>query len=109
MCRTSGEPTRWISRFSITRKSFACIGSEVSPTSSRNTVPPFANSKSPGRVSVAPVNAPRYVPEELALQQRVHHCGTVTHRQLLLAHRTDLVDGPGDQLFSRSRRPHQQN
>ena len=56
-----------------------------------------------------PRKRPAYVPEELALQQRVHHCGTVTHRQLLLAHRTDLVDGPGDQLFSRSRRPHQQN
>ena len=36
---------------------------EVSPTSSRKTVPPLAYSNKPGRVSVAPVKAPRIRPK----------------------------------------------
>ena len=39
------------------------MASDVSPTSSRNTVPPFAYSNNPGRVSVAPVNEPRTCPK----------------------------------------------
>jgi hypothetical protein len=39
------------------------MGSEVSPTSSRNTAPPLAYSNKPGRVSVAPVKAPRTCPK----------------------------------------------
>ena len=56
-----------------------------------------------------PGKCPAHVPEELAVQQCVHHCGTVAHCQLLLARRADLVDGSGDQLFARSRRSHQQD
>ena len=39
------------------------MASDISPTSSRKTVPPFAYSNSPGRVSVAPVKAPRMWPK----------------------------------------------
>ena len=41
-----------------TRNNFTCIGIGISPISSKNSVPPSANSKRPLRAEKAPVNAP---------------------------------------------------
>jgi hypothetical protein len=56
------EPTRCTSPFSSARSSFVCTESGSSPTSSRNSVPPSAASKTPIFDSTAPVNAPRTWP-----------------------------------------------
>jgi hypothetical protein len=45
------------------RRSFTCIADEISPISSRKSVPPFAASKNPGRSRSAPVKAPRAWPK----------------------------------------------
>ena len=49
------SPRRSISRSCSTRSSLAWAGSGRSPTSSRNSVPPSARSKRPGRADWAPV------------------------------------------------------
>ena len=51
-------PTRSNSRSCRTRRSAIWIAADSSPTSSRNRVPPAANSKRPRRRCRAPVNAP---------------------------------------------------
>ena len=60
--RVSVEPTRVTSPVSMTRKSLACIDSGISPSSSRNRVPPCAASNTPARAATAPVKAPRVWP-----------------------------------------------
>jgi hypothetical protein len=45
-------PTRSNSPSCSTRSSFACIAGDISPTSSRNSVPPSASSKRPSRRAV---------------------------------------------------------
>ncbi|CAM4389489.1 hypothetical protein COSO111634_38455 [Corallococcus soli] len=51
-------PTRSNSRSWRTRKSFAWSISDMSPISSRNTVPSSASSNLPGLPATAPVKAP---------------------------------------------------
>ena len=51
-------PSRSNSRSCSTRSSLGCSSSGMSPTSSRNSVPPWASSKRPIRCAIAPVNAP---------------------------------------------------
>ena len=51
-------PTRWTFCSSITRSTLACASSDMSPISSRKSVPPSACSNLPLRCSVAPVNEP---------------------------------------------------
>ena len=51
-------PTRKNSLSASTRSKRVCSASDMSPISSRNSVPPLACSKRPMRRSVAPVNAP---------------------------------------------------
>ena len=51
-------PTRRTCRSCRTRRSLACSGRGMSPTSSRKLVPPLASSKRPRRVAIAPVKAP---------------------------------------------------
>ena len=46
----------------ITRSSFAWIGFDISASSSRSSVPPFAASRSPGLSRTAPVKAPLQCP-----------------------------------------------
>ena len=58
----SFEPTRVISPLSSTRSSLICVASGMSPTSSRNSVPPLAYSNLPTRSVEASVNAPRTWP-----------------------------------------------
>ena len=57
------EPTRVISWLSSTRSSLICVGSGMSPTSSRNSVPPFAYSNLPTRSALASVKAPLMWPK----------------------------------------------
>ncbi len=57
------EPTRVTLRSSSTRRSFTCVAGPSSPTSSRNTVPPCADSRRPALACTAPVNAPRSWPK----------------------------------------------
>jgi len=52
----------------MTRNSLACMGREVSPTSSRNTVPPLAYSNRPGEYRGAGEGAADMA-EQLALQR----------------------------------------
>ncbi len=55
-------PTRRVWRASRARSSLGCRSAGSSPTSSRNSVPPCACSKTPARSRSAPVNAPRTNP-----------------------------------------------
>ena len=55
-------PTRRTMPSWITRSSFAWIAFDISISSSRNSVPPFAVSSKPGLSRTAPVNAPRTCP-----------------------------------------------
>jgi hypothetical protein len=61
--RGSRPPTRITSRSASTRNIFACVASGISPSSSSNTVPPFAASNKPTLVLIAPVNAPFSCPK----------------------------------------------
>ena len=65
---------------SRTRSSFTCSAAEVSPISSRNTVPP-ACSKIPFGAATAPVNAPRDVAEQLGLEQGVGNGAAVDRHE----------------------------
>ena len=56
-------PTRVTLRVSSTRRSFACTARDSSPSSSRKTVPPWADSKMPAFAASAPENAPREWPK----------------------------------------------
>ncbi len=55
-------PTRLKDFSSRNRSSLACSSGTISPISSRNTVPPSADSSSPRFCRSAPVNAPRSCP-----------------------------------------------
>ena len=55
-------PTRVTVPDSSARSSLGWSAGRSSPISSRNRVPPFAHSKTPGRSESAPVNAPRTWP-----------------------------------------------
>ncbi len=54
----SVPPTGFTCRVSSVRRSLVCSASGISPTSSRNTVPPAAVASRPGLVFSAPVNDP---------------------------------------------------
>ena len=51
-------PTRRTLRSSMTRRSLTCVVIGMSPTSSRKTVPPLADSSRPALADCAPVNEP---------------------------------------------------
>src|SRR5271157_33878 len=50
-----------------------------------------------------------HMAEQLALQERINQCGTVAHCQALLAHRADLMDGAGNELFARAGGTYEEN
>jgi hypothetical protein len=56
-------PTRTNSRSCNTRSSLTCVAAEISPISSRNSVPPSASSNRPILRATAPVNAPFSCPK----------------------------------------------
>ena len=57
------SPTRSNSRSCSTRSSFTCNLGDIELISSRKIVPPWAASKRPGLLSIAPVNAPLTCPK----------------------------------------------
>ena len=59
MCEPIGSTTRSC----ITRKSFTCTSDGKSPISSRNKVPPLANSNLPSLSEIAPVKDPFLCPK----------------------------------------------
>ena len=63
--RVRSLPTRRSSPSCSTRSSLACMPGDISPTSSRNSVPPSATSNRPRVSRSAPVNAPRTWPNSV--------------------------------------------
>ena len=63
------SPTRSTSRVWSTRRSFTCVWSGISPTSSRKSVPRSAASKRPSRSADGAGERALHVAEELALEQ----------------------------------------
>jgi hypothetical protein len=72
----------------------------MSPTSSRNRVPPETCSNLPIRLRSAPVNAPFSWPEQLALQELFRDGRAVQRQEGSLGAGAVLVDGAGDQLLA---------
>jgi len=62
---------------SNTRSSLICVGIGMSPTSSKNSVPPSAYSNFPWRSADASVNAPRMCPEQFAFENVLAQCRTI--------------------------------
>ena len=101
--RPSGSRSRRPARRSPdckTRRSFACIEGETSPTSSRKSVPPSASSNRPFLRRSAPVNEPALVAEKLALQQRVVQGRAVQGEERALAAVVGGVHRLGDELLA---------
>ena len=98
----SRPPTRVSSRSCSTRSSRACASSDMSPISSRNSVPPSAVSMRPLRRAWAPVKAPRSKPNSSRLEQRGGQGGAVDGDEGPVEPRRGGVDGAGDQLLARA-------
>ena len=77
--------------------------------SSRKTVPVWAASKRPVRLSIAPVNGPADVAEQLAFQQVLGQRPAVDAHERAAAAGAEPVDGLGDQLLARARLAQQQH
>ena len=92
-----------------TRRSFTWKASVVSPISSRKSVPPWAATKWPGRARLAPVNAPRIVTEELALEQRLGKRGAVDRHERAARAPAARVHRACDQLLARARLTEQEH
>ncbi len=65
-------------------------------------MPPWARSNLPRRWRVAPVNAPRFVPEQLALDQLGRHRRAVQALERRLGATRGPVDGARDELLARA-------
>ena len=72
----------------------------MSPTSSRNSVPPLASSKRPIFCAMAPVNAPLLVSEELALEQAGRDRGAVQLDERPRSAAAQVVNRARDELFA---------
>ena len=107
--RVSLPPTRSNSRSCRTRSSFTCTVGEMSPISSRKSVPPSAVSKRPARVSSAPVNEPFSWPKSSLSSSVSGRAAQVTLTKGLLAPRAVLVERLGDQLLARAALAQQQH
>ena len=66
---TRVPPRRWNSRSCSTRRNLACAGGLISPTSSRNSVPPAACSSCPGLLCVRAGERAALVAEQLGFEQ----------------------------------------
>ena len=96
----SVPPTRSNSRSCSARSSLICTSIGRSPTSSRNSVPPSASSKRPGRRAHRAGEGALLVAEQLALEHAGRERRAVdAHERLVLARRVD-VDGVRDQLLA---------
>ena len=91
------------------RRNFTCAASGSSPISSRKIVPPSASSKYPLRCSEAPVNEPRLMPEQLALDDPFGIAPQFTVISGFLVPVTCGMDGLGDHFFARPALPGDKN
>ena len=73
---------------------------EISPISSRNSVPPSASSKRPLRCASAPVNAPFSWPNSSELQHAFRQGGAVQLDERLVLARRCIVQGLSEQLLA---------
>ena len=82
-----------------TRNNFACIASGASPISSRNKVPPSANSNRPGLSLSAPVNA---LSRDRRIRSRTGSLAgaTIHFDERTVLSRAVVVNGPGDEFFA---------
>ena len=94
------EPMRSTSPSCSTRSTLAWVRRLMSPTSSRKIVPLWASSNLPICFSVAPVNEPLLVAEQLALDQLLGDRGAVHLDERLVPPVRVAVDGPGHQLLA---------
>jgi hypothetical protein len=107
--RTSGEPTRWISRFWITRKQFGLHGERsFSHFVQKNGAAVRVFEQSGARIGRSGKRA-AHVAEELAFEEGIDHRGAVADREPLLRDGAHLVNRFGDQFLAHARRPNQQN
>ena len=83
------------------RSSLAWVPGAMSPTSSMNTVPPWACSNLPMRRRSAPVNAPRSWPNSSLSSSGSGMAAQLIARKGASAAAAVLIDRPGHQLLSR--------
>ena len=93
-------PTRSKLRSCSTRSSFTCICSDMSPISSRNSVPPSANSKRPTRVGQGAGECPFLVTEQLALEQIRGDRAAIDRHERMARAAGQLVDMARDHLLA---------
>ena len=89
-----------ISLLSSTRSSLICVAIGMSPTSSRNSVPPLAYSNLPMRSVEASVNAPRTWPNSSLSRMFSLKRGAVQRHERLVLARAVLMDRLGDQFLA---------
>ena len=73
---------------------------ETSAISSRNSVPVWASSKQPGRLSDSAGERTALVAEDFVLEQRLGNSGAVDGNERMPAAAAEVVDGLGDELFA---------
>ena len=105
MTRTSTRtsclpPSRENSPSCSTCSSLACSAGRISPISSRNIVPWFANSNLPGFCWIAPVNAPRSKPNSSDSSSSVGSAAQFTFTNGLSRRERASVDRAGDELLA---------
>ena len=103
MARDRSAPTGRTSRASMTRSSLACMVSGISPISSRNTVPPLADSSRPILAPTAPVKAPRSCPKSSLSIRVCDSAGAVERQERLVGARRQLVDEARQHLLAHPR------
>src|SRR6266436_4012344 len=90
-------PTRSISRSCNTRNSAIWISPGRSPISSKKIVPPFADSRRPRRLWVAPVKEPFSCPKS---SEAIREGGIAAQLTPMIYPLRSFVDRPRNQLFS---------
>ena len=83
-----------------TRKTLLCISGVMSPTSSRNSVPPLHCSNLPIRLVAAPVNEPFSCPNSSLSRSVSGMAAQLTARKRPVGAGTVLVDRPGDEFLA---------
>ena len=96
-------PTRSNSCSCRKRSSLTWTAGEISPISSRNSVPPLACWKRPSRRADRAGERAALVAEQLALEQRLGERRAVQLHERALGARAALVDGGRDQLLAGAR------
>ena len=93
------DPTRGSLPSVRTRSNFAWVAGDISPASSRKSVPSWAASNRPLSQSIGAVNAPFSCPTSSLSRSVSVNAAQLTGMKRLLGARTTLMDGPGHQLL----------